>query len=88
MVTGEKFIEVRKPSKWIKSRLENKEYDIVKFVNGYGKRRPFFTVTYLGFTIWAEEKNLKITFSNGLQINCTKGDYIILLGCIQTGNLK
>lgn len=41
MLTGEKDKEYRKPSKWIVSRLYNKDgtlkkYDVVKFVNGYG----------------------------------------------------
>ncbi len=36
MVTGEKSTEYREPSKWILSRLQGKDYDLIKFVNGYG----------------------------------------------------
>ena len=40
MVTGKKTIEYRRPSKWIKDRLVDKEYEVVKFVNGYGDDKP------------------------------------------------
>ena len=45
MVTGEKREEFRVTSKWIESRLidsktgEDKVYDLVEFVNGYGSWR-------------------------------------------------
>lgn len=54
MVTGEKNQEFRKPTKWILSRLYNKDgtpkhYDVVKFTNGYGKDKPQFVCEYKGF---------------------------------------
>jgi hypothetical protein len=50
MVTGEKKIEYRDPSPWILSRL-SKDYDFVKFVNGYGDDRPYFIAKYLKWDI-------------------------------------
>ena len=55
MVTGEKREEFRVKSKWIESRLidsktgKDKFYDLVEFVNGYGRNRPRFTVSYVGY---------------------------------------
>ena len=46
MVNSEKKMEFREKSKWIKSRLidsstgEDKQYDRILFVNGYGAGRP------------------------------------------------
>jgi len=53
MVTGEKTIEYRYPSKWIESRLYKKDkkraYDFIEFTNGYGKNKPFLKARYEGF---------------------------------------
>ena len=78
MVTGEKDREYRRPSKWILSRLLNKEYDVVEFTNGYGKDKPRFTCEYRGYLISASERS--ITFSNGLALDVKSGDVVILLG--------
>ena len=78
MVTGEKDREYRRPSKWILSRLFNKEYDVVEFTNGYGKDKPRFTCEYRGYLISASERS--ITFSNGLALDVKSGDVVILLG--------
>lgn len=78
MVTGEKTKEYRRPSKWILSRLINKEYDVVEFTNGYGKDKPRFTCEYRGYLISASERS--ITFSNGLALDVKSGDVVILLG--------
>lgn len=91
MASGEKLIEFRKPSKWIQSRLLTKEelrkdYDVVKFVNGYGKDKPFFTALFLGFDT-AREDSVQ-TYSNGLKVTVNKGDVLIYLGdIIQKGNI-
>ena len=37
MLSGKKKIEIRKPSEWIKSRLDNRNYRSIRFINGYGK---------------------------------------------------
>ena len=86
MVTGEKVIEFRIVSKWITSRLENKdgspkEYDVIKFTNGYGKNRPSFVCIYEGFQVHTEEDKL-IKFSNGLKVLVKFGMYKIYCGNI------
>jgi hypothetical protein len=91
MITNEKKIEYRKENQWIRSRLltsngTRKDYDIIKFVNGYGKDKPYFLAKYNGFNF---SHNDYITeFSNGLQVNVNKGDIRIYLGeIIEIGNL-
>ncbi|MEO9884962.1 MAG: hypothetical protein ABJG33_04925 [Balneola sp.] len=87
MVTGEKFLEFRKPSDWIKSRLVGKGYDLVKFVNGYGADKPYFIAEYLCYT--EAEKDLSTVYSNGLRVESERGDFVIILGhVIEKGNLK
>ena len=83
---GEKKTEYRRHSAWIKSRLENRNYDVVKFVNGYGSDKPYFIVQFLGYQI--ETKSHTIKYSNGLTVNVTKGDYSITLGeIVEKGNI-
>lgn len=87
MVTGEKTIEYRKPSKWILSRLKGKDYDYVKFVNGYGNDKPYFVAEYKGWTQNTLPYNL--SYSNGLNVVTESGDLFIYLGkVIEKGNLK
>jgi hypothetical protein len=85
MITGEKKEEFRLKGKWIESRLintttgENKEYDLVEFVNGYGKDRPRFTVSFTGYTL--EEDGVRRSYSNGLEVDTRgKPTYVIHLG--------
>ena len=86
MVTGQKTIEYRRPSKWIKDRLVGKEYELVKFVNGYGDDKPYFLCEYKGYEISKSTKRLDY---NGFKIKYEKGDYLIHLGKIlESGNLK
>jgi len=94
MVTGEKGLEFRKKSKWIRSRLFNKDgtrkqYDVIKFVNGYGNDKPYFMCLYGSFI--ETPVNLKsFEYSNGLVVEgIVKGDFVILCGVIiKKGNLK
>ena len=92
MVTGEKRVEFRKPTKWIESRLFNKDgtrkdYDIIKFTNGYGNDKPFFTAIFNGFARSLQRKFK--TYSNGLTVDVRPEDYEIYLGDIlKKGNLK
>ena len=73
MVTGEKKEEFRLQSKWIESRLidsvtgKDKQYDRVSFVNGYGKHRPSFTVSFKGYKLEANGVHKK--YSNGLEVD-------------------
>jgi hypothetical protein len=41
--------EYRKIKPWITSRLHDKTYDVVEFVNGYGPQAPKIIVEYLGW---------------------------------------
>lgn len=80
MICGEKKIEYRKPSKWILSRLENKDYKYIEFKNGYRKDSPRFVCEYLGY--FYAEKNEIIYFSNGVKLDVEQGDIMIHLGKI------
>lgn len=82
MLSGEKLREYRKPSKWILSRLLNKNgtrknLDIVNISNGYGNV-PKFTRKYKGFII--SSKRFTKKYSNGLVVEVMQGDIIIKLG--------
>jgi hypothetical protein len=86
MVSGEKKIEYRAPSKWILSRLKEKNYDLIKFVNGYGNEKPYFISKYNGFEIEKIPKTIKYT--NGLVVDCKIGTIKIYLGeIIEIGNI-
>jgi len=85
MISEEKTTEFRKPSDWIKQRLVDKEYEVVRFVNGYGSDKPFFVAKYLGYEV--AKKNEEITFKKETVV-IKKGDYKIFLGkIIEKGNL-
>jgi hypothetical protein len=87
MVTGEKSTEYREPSKWILSRLQGKEYDLIKFVNGYGSDKPYFIAKFRGWEI--ETNPYSVDFSNGLKVDSKKGTVKIYAGeIIECGNLK
>lgn len=82
MVTGEKPYEIRVIKDRIKSLLltkdgECKEFDKVKFVNGYGGHRPSFMAEFQSVEIvCAMDK----TFSNGLTIKFDTPHIMIMLG--------
>lgn len=92
-----KLNEYRKPSDWIKSRLYHadgtlKEYDYIKFTNGYGLHMPFFYCEYLGFYP-AEAPSIEewysIAFGVQFKVNVEENDLIIPVGKIVfKGNLK
>ena len=87
MKIGEKKSEYRENSKWMRSRLFNKDgtkkkYDYVKFTNGYGKTRPYFIVEFINFEKIYE---LTKTYSNGLSLHYPKtsdGYFKINLGAV------
>ena len=85
-LSGEKRIEYRRSSQWITSRLLSKNYDLIRFVNGYGNDKPYFIVEFKGYEIM--KKHEQHLFSNGLVVEGKIGDYAITLGkVIETGNL-
>ena len=85
MVAGKKKVEYRQSSRWIISRLE-KEYDVIKFTNGYGSDKPYFFCQYNGFEI--SKKSETIYIENSI-IAVEKGSYMINLGeILEIGNIK
>lgn len=87
MVTGEKSTEYREPSKWILSRLQGKDYDLIKFVNGYGSDKPYFIAKFRGWEI--ETNPYSVDFSNGLKVDSKKGTVKIYAGeIVERGNLN
>lgn len=87
MVTGEKYIEYRVASKWILSRLRGKEYDLIKFVNGYGKTKPYFIAKYRGWDFVSNTST--VYFSNGLTVDSKIGMVKIYVGLIvERGNIS
>lgn len=95
MVTGEKTQEFRKNKKWITSRLIDgstgrpNEHAFIKFTNGYGNEKPYFTCEYKGFSYVGSDFK-PIEYSNGLIVkDVQEGDYIIHCGdIVETGNLR
>lgn len=85
MVTGEKSIEYRKPTKWIESRLidfktgDPKEYEFVEFTNGSGANKPYFKAKFLG---WESSTYMRLSplYSNNLQFTINNRDYQIYVG--------
>lgn len=92
MVTGEKQIEYRNPSAWLMARMYDtnrtrKAYTHVRFVNGYGRDKPFF-VAKLNYIELAMKGGI-VKFSNGLEVSYKQDDWLFHLGDItETGNLK
>ena len=91
MISGEKREEFRMDSKWIQSRLfdkfgNQKSYDYVKFVNGYGVDKPYFICEFKGVEK-VEGSFEKRVYSNGLVVD--QADYIIKFGkIVSCGNLS
>ena len=56
---GTKTIEYRDKTDYWKKRIENREYDIIKFRNGYAKNAPTMLVEYKGYSV-GEECKLKL----------------------------
>lgn len=92
MVTGQKNLEFRKPSDWIKSRLLNKEYDLIEIRSGYGKHRPYFIAKYKGYI--ENKETFCVGYANphgigGIILTIEPEDFIIEIGKIkQIGNYE
>ena len=95
MITGEKQLEFRESSRWIKNRLFKggkigrglRDYDVVKFVNGYGADKPYFIAEFESARVLDIDFDHK--YSNGLQVRARKGDIVICLGkVLKKGNIK
>ena len=87
MVNGEKIFEYRIQTMWLAKRIVNKQYDIIRFKNGYSKDAPQFDVEYMGYHV--ADNDYSVKFSNGLEVNVKKGMIVISLGKIlSTKNIK
>lgn len=86
MATGEKGMEYRKPTDWIKKRLfakcglVRKNYDYVRISHGYKTDRPYFIAVFNGF--YVETIQYKKFYSTGFGVEIEKGDYCLMLGKI------
>ena len=56
---GTKTIEYRDRTDYWKKRIEHREYDAIKFRNGYAKDAPTMLVEYKGYNV-GEEYELKL----------------------------
>ena len=86
MITGEKTEEFRVNKPYWVSRLEGKEYDRVRFTNGYGKDRPWFEAEFKGWDAfpWSDERR----YSDGSVLEIPPGTIVIKLGgVVDKGNL-
>ena len=59
IANGTKTIEYRDKTDYWKKRIEGREYDIIKFRNGYAKDAPTMLVEYKGYNI-GKEYELKL----------------------------
>ena len=51
IANGTKTIEYRDKTDYWKKRIEHKEYDVIKFRNGYAKNAPTMLVEYKGYSL-------------------------------------
>jgi hypothetical protein len=93
MITGEKNIEYRLVSGWIASRLldkngKHRQYDRIRFTNGYGNDKPWFECEFKGFD-YSQKGVTAGHFSNGMKVVTKEPTYCIFLGkVLDSGNLK
>jgi hypothetical protein len=61
----------------LKSRLDNRNYRSIRFINGYGKDKPYFVCKYKSYKMATSDQIL--TFDDK-QVKIEVGDYLIHLG--------
>lgn len=85
-ISGEKNSEFRRPSKWILARILGKDYDLVKFTNGYGSDKPYFICE---FNYWRHAEPNTHHYSNGLIVEVNSTYIEIVLGrVLEVGNYE
>ena len=87
MISGKKRVEYRKPSKWIISRLE-KEYDVIRFTNGYGSDKPYFVCEYKGFEISKKSENVYYSAFSNTAISHDSADIFLVIHALFPINLE
>ena len=76
IVDGVKTIEYRDKTKYWDKRILNREYDYIRFSNGYGNdTRPYMITEYQGYEINASNNRYELPISDILKI----GNYGSLL---------
>ena len=77
IVNGTKVFEYRQKTDYWKKRIEGREYDIIKFRNGYAKDAPTMLVEYkgynIGFNVLCEEKYM-INLGKVIEVNYGKNN--------------
>jgi len=64
---GTKTLEYRDRTEYWKKRIENREYDYIKFRNGYAKDAPTMLVEYKGYECL--DKEYEIQLGKVLEVN-------------------
>ncbi len=91
MITGEKYQEYRDISKWMNSRVFNKdgssrEYDYVKFVLGMGADKPMFISKFVGIK---KVQSIHKKYSTGFEVNFDNERYAVCLAeVVYSANLN
>jgi hypothetical protein len=92
MIEGHKKQEFRDSSKWIETRLfhpdgRRKQYDYIKFTNGYGSKHAWFITEFKGFT--KTEFSVFKEYNSGVKLLVHPNTYCILLGkIVKFGNYE
>ena len=71
IANGTKTIEYRDKTDYWKKRLENKEYDVIKFRNGYAKDAPTMLVEYVGLNV-GNPLSYEIQLGKIIEVNYVK----------------
>ena len=69
IVNGTKTIEYRDKTDYWKKRIEGREYDIIKFRNGYAKDAPVMLVEYKGFWVSSDFEEYEIKLGKIIEVN-------------------
>tara|TARA_Y100000593_G_C4124738_1_gene244399 strand:+ start:66 stop:416 length:351 start_codon:yes stop_codon:yes gene_type:complete len=75
IANGTKTIEYRDKTDYWKKRIENREYDVIKFRNGYAKNAPTMLVEYKGWGIDVFTGDYELYLGKVLEVNY-QDDYI------------
>ena len=65
---GTKTIEYRDYTDYWKKRIEHREYDVIKFRNGYAKDAPTMLVEYKGWDV-NEDGDFELYLGDVLEVN-------------------
>ena len=69
IVEGTKTIEYRDKTDYWKKRIENREYDIIKFRNGYAKDAPTMLVEYKGYSVSESFGDYELKLGKIIEVN-------------------